>query len=240
MLVTIPFSSLIALVSCASILSAPGAVQDSSRSTLLQRQVSPATQNGMKASTPGAGNAPMKTVGVQISNNGSPVELTELQKENLEQAEENKPGLNTMANALNELYFHDKYGSQKHDQAMLLKMVGQAAESTGKTGDPEAVSRAMLATFGPYNQGKPSKISASPIAPLTKTTAAMDESPSLKTVAHSLHEAWEKSLTSNPKLDNAQLVPVICSAIATSATSGDPVAVSKAIDAAYAKIAGTQ
>ncbi|OAV92738.1 hypothetical protein PTTG_02525 [Puccinia triticina 1-1 BBBD Race 1] len=242
MLVTVPFTSLVALVSCASVLSAPGAVQESTPYTLFRRQVNPASQNGMKNMTmQAAGNgAPKMAMGSQMTSNGSPVQMTDLEKENMEAAEENKPGLNTIANAMNELYFHDKYGSQRNDPALLLKMAGQAAGSAGKSGDPEIVGKAVLATFGPYNQGKPSAISASPIAALNKNTAGMEETPSLKTVAHSLHEAWEKVMLMNPKPDNAQIIPVFCQAIATSSVSGDPVAVSKAIDAAYAKMAGIQ
>ncbi|OAV98786.1 hypothetical protein PTTG_05347 [Puccinia triticina 1-1 BBBD Race 1] len=229
MLVAIPFTSLFALVSCASILGAPGAVQDS-RYTLFGRQVNPSNQNGMKNMTSGAGNLAKMAM-------GSPVQLTELEKENMEATEENKPGLNTIANAMNELYFHDKYGSQRNEPAVLLKMVGQAAGNTGKSGNPETVSKAMLATFDPYNQGKPSSISASVITPLNKNTTSMEEAPSLKMVSHSLHEAWEKVMLLNPKPDNAQVIPVFCQAIAASSTNGDPTAVSKAIDAAYVKMA---
>ncbi|KAA1067886.1 hypothetical protein PGT21_020736 [Puccinia graminis f. sp. tritici] len=240
MLVTIPFSSLIALVSCASILCAPGVVQDPTRYTLLRRQVTPTNQNGMKNLTSGAGNPVKMTMGIQMTMNGGPVPMTSQEKEAQEEAEEKMPGLNTIANAMNELYFHEKYGSQRNEPAMLMKMVGQAAGSTGKSGDPEVVSKAMLATYGPYNQGKPSAISASPITPLNKNTASMEETPSLKTVAHTLHETWEKLMTMTPKPDNAQLVPVFCQAIASSSATGDAASVSKAIDAAYAKMAGTQ
>ncbi|KNZ57613.1 hypothetical protein VP01_2112g2 [Puccinia sorghi] len=96
---------------------------------------------------------------------------------------------------MNELYFHERYGSQRNEPMVLLKMVGQAAGSAGKTGDPEMVSKAMLATFDVYNQGKPSSISGSPISPLNKSVtgaAAMEDTLSLKTVAHTLHETWEK------------------------------------------------
>ncbi|KAH9458159.1 hypothetical protein MJO28_005227 [Puccinia striiformis f. sp. tritici] len=234
MLVNIPFTTLVALVSCGSILSAPGLVQNSTAAPLTRRQVTSTSQVGMKNMTSGAGN-PTKMV---MAMNGSPAQMTAAQKEAQEEAEEKMPGLNTIANAMNELYFHDKYGSQRNEPAMLLKMVGQAAGGAGKSGDPEVVSKAMLATFVPYNQGKPSAISASPITPLNKNTAGMEDTPSLKTIAHSLHESYEKLMTMTPKPDNAQLIPVFCQAIAASASSGDAASVSKAIDATYAKMAG--
>ncbi|PLW39366.1 hypothetical protein PCASD_05034 [Puccinia coronata f. sp. avenae] len=232
MLITLPFTTLVALISCGSILSAPSSQIFSSR------QVTSANPNGMKNMTSVGGNAAKMAMASPIKANGSPVQMSAQEKEAQEEAEENKPGLNTIANAMNELYFHDKYGSQRNDPTMLLKMVGQAAGSTGKTGDPEVVSKAMLATFGVYNQGKPSAISSSPITPLNKNTAGMDETPSLKTIAHTLHETWEKLMSANPKPDNAQLVPVMCQAISSTSAGGDAAAVSKAIDAAYAKMVG--
>ncbi|KAA1114543.1 hypothetical protein PGT21_013258 [Puccinia graminis f. sp. tritici] len=234
MFINIPFISLVALVSCASILGAPG--QDSSRYTLSRRQATPTNPNGMKNATSAT---PTKMM-IQMTTTGSPAQMTQQQKEAQEEAEEKMPGLNTISNAMNELYFHEKFGSQRNEPMVLLKMVGQAAGATGKTGDPEAVSKAILDTYAPYNQGKPSSITGSPITPLNKNMAPIEETPSLKTVAHSLHETWEKLMTMTPKPDNALLVPVFCQAIAASSTTGDAAQVTKAIDAAYAKIAGTQ
>jgi hypothetical protein len=192
----------------------------------------------MRNLTSGAGNPVKVDMGSKMTMNGASAQMNAQDKESQEEEEENKPGLNTIANAMNELYFHDKYGSQRKEPVMLLKMVGQVAGNTGKSGDPEVVSKAMLATFAIYNQGKPSSIAASPITPLNKNTAAMEETPSLKTIAHTLHETWEKLMSANPKPDNAQLIPVMCQAIATGSSSGDPAAVSKAIDAAYEKLVG--
>ncbi|KNZ53377.1 hypothetical protein VP01_3260g4 [Puccinia sorghi] len=235
MLVIIPFTTLVAFISCGAILSAPGQNAPSQR----QVDTTPTkNENGMKVLTSGARNSAKMALGSQMTMGASAAPMSEQDKEAQEEAAENKPSLKTIANAMNELYFHDKYGSQRHESMMLLKMVGQAAGETGKTGDPEVVSQAMLSMFSIYNQGKPSSISASPITPLNKNTAAMEEAPSLKTIAHTLHESWEKLMDMSPKPDNAQLVPIMCQAISTTASSGDPVAVSKAIDAAYAKLAG--
>ncbi|KNZ59616.1 hypothetical protein VP01_1694g6 [Puccinia sorghi] len=57
-------------------------------------------------------------------------------------------------------------------------------------------------------------------------------------IPHAIHETWEKQITSgNPKPDNAQLLPLICQAIATSSASGDPAVVAKPIESAFAKVA---
>ncbi|KNZ59619.1 hypothetical protein VP01_1694g9 [Puccinia sorghi] len=167
-------------------------------------------------------------------NAAAPAGMSDLEKEAKEATEEKKPGMNTIASAIKELYFHDKYASQKHDTAMLVKMVGQVAATNAKACDPEVVSKGILAIFEPYNQAK--SAAGTGAAPMKDSND--DAAPSLNTLAHAIHETWEKQITSgNPKLDNAQLLPLICQAIATSSTSGDPTVVAKAIESAYAKVA---
>lgn len=164
--------------------------------------------------------------------NGGSAEMSDLEKEAKEATEEKKLGVNTIANAIKELYFHDKFGSQKHDTAALVKMVGQVAATNVKTCDPETVSKSIMAIFEPYNQGKS--------AAAANKGPSDDSAASLNTIAHSLHETWEKQITSgNPKVENPQLLPIICQTIATSSTSGDPTVVSKAIESAYAKLAAS-
>ncbi|KAH9447979.1 hypothetical protein Pst134EB_021966 [Puccinia striiformis f. sp. tritici] len=217
MLFSTSFTSMVFLASCQSILGAPANTTTTGTPTTLTPRQTTANPNGAMKNMSTAMNAPKSTPGGDMS---------DLQKELLEAQEEKKVGINTIANAINELYFHDKYASQKHDTPVMVKMIGQVAANNAKTCDPETVAKAIVAIYEPYN-----KAASSP----TKSAAMVDDnSPSIQTIAHSLHETWEKSITT--KVDNSVLLPTICQTIATSSTSGDPTIVSKAIEAAYAKL----
>lgn len=265
------FITLIILLNTGSILSAPQAIEFSDRNSLSPRQLA-GNQNGGKNLTGLGSNAPKNVGGTNPPVSPAPLGsgsttsvMSEEEKEAKEQAEENKPSLKTIGDAISELYYHDKYGSQRHDTAVLVKYVGQAVATHAKTADPETISKAILATFEPYNQGKkplsptntptsnPSSLdanqnqisnpngsnpgSSSNAKPAT-TTDSNPEPATLKTIGHSLKECWEKQLFStNQKVENSQLIPVVCMALATSAmTTGDPSIVVKAIDSACSKI----
>lgn len=246
MLMSIPFTTCVILVSCVAIMAAPGQLQNSV-STLFKRQTTlTANQNGgMKSMGSSGAGANTQQRLTSSNNNGSPssnMEMSDLEKEAKEASEEKKPGLNTIASAIKELYFHDKYGSQKHDTPALVKLVGQVAAANSKTCDPDVVAKAIVALYEPYNnnsQGGTGKGTTSGTATtISNKSATEDATYSLNSLAHSFHETWEKQITApTAKVDNAQLLPAVCQAIAASSASGDPAVVAKAVEAAYAKLA---
>lgn len=127
--------------------------------------------------TPAASGASQKTANM---NAAAPAGMSDLEKEAKEATEEKKPGMNTIASAIKELYYHDKYASQKHDKAMLVKMVGQVAAANAKACDPEVVSKGILAIFEPYNQAK--SAAGTGAAPMKDSND--DAAPSLNTPCH--------------------------------------------------------
>ncbi|CAH7689716.1 hypothetical protein BY996DRAFT_6414185 [Phakopsora pachyrhizi] len=192
-------------------------------------------------------------------------ENSKKESEKSQEAAENIPNLKTIAHALKEVYYEDKYGTQNSDPVLLVRMVGKVISENSKSGNPEVVSRAILDVFDVYNETVTSGANSQTKKNSANLNASQRQSPnnsqqqssgasnangnpteqsqpvgandSLKTIAKALKEVHEKEEHSETKSDMTQLVKVLGQEIGTSSRSGDAKVVATAIETAYSNFA---